>query len=77
MTYHCRIIGCGDAPIAVEADQPNWAAEEAVEQHEARVAYYSSPQGAVAVEVTAPDGTVTRWAVRSNYVLSYGSRKAT
>ena len=76
MTYLCRIIDCGDAPIAIESPEPCWAAEEAVEQHETHEAHYTSPEAAVEVEVTAPDGTVTRWAVWSTYVLSYNSREA-
>ena len=76
MTYHCRIIDCGDEPTAVESDEPDLAAEQAVEQHETHEAHFTSPEAAVEVEVTAPDGTVTRWMVWSTYVLAYNSRKA-
>ena len=69
--YHCRIADSDAALTPTISVKPGWAAEVYVETRERWLRSSDAVRVAVLVEVTAPDGVVTRWDVRGEAVVSY------
>ena len=70
MKFRCRYVGSDDEAIPVHSVDPSSAAEEFVRT----VDEDTLPASAVQVDVTAPDGAVTRWHVWVHKVVYHTER---